>query len=174
MAGAEYNSLRIEGDPGNYIYSYAKSGAVHVRICYYNYYQYVNGHEPTFLFGTNVLGQCIFTAIGVGARFSLIFAVIVSAINLTIGAIYGAIQGYYGGAVDMVMERISDVLNGVPFMVVTTLFQLHLANKVGVIPALLFAFVLTGWIGMAGRTRMQFSSTLSRRSQELWLPSFPL
>ena len=41
-------------------------------------------------------------------------------------------------------------------MVVTTLFQLHLANKVGVIPSLLFAFVLTGWIGMASRTRMQF------------------
>ena len=48
------------------------------------------------------------------------------------------------------------MLNGVPFMVVTTLFQLHLANKVGVVPALLFAFVLTGWIGMASRVRMQF------------------
>ena len=54
------------------------------------------------------------------------------------------------------MERISDVLSGVPFMVVTTLFQLHLANKVGVVPALLFAFVLTGWIGMAANVRMQF------------------
>ena len=57
---------------------------------------------------------------------------------------------------DMIMERVSDVLSGVPFMVVTTLFQLHLANKVGVVPALLFAFVLTGWIGMASRVRMQF------------------
>ena len=56
----------------------------------------------------------------------------------------------------MIMERVSDVLSGVPFMVVTTLFQLHLANKVGVVPALLFAFVLTGWIGMASRVRMQF------------------
>ena len=41
-------------------------------------------------------------------------------------------------------------------MVVTTLFQLHLANKVGPVVALLFAFVLTGWIGMASRVRMQF------------------
>lgn len=54
------------------------------------------------------------------------------------------------------MERIADVINGVPFIVVTTLFQLHLANKVGVVPALLFAFVTTGWIGMAARVRMQF------------------
>ena len=56
----------------------------------------------------------------------------------------------------MVMERISDVISGIPFIVTATLFQLHLANKVGVVPALLFAFVLTGWIGMASRVRMQF------------------
>ena len=54
------------------------------------------------------------------------------------------------------MERISDILAEMPFIVVTVLFQLHLAKKVGVIGALLFAFVLTGWIGMASRVRMQF------------------
>ena len=53
---------------------------------------------------------------------------------------------------------VPDVLNFlcVVVIVVTTLFQLHLANKVGVVPALLFAFVTTGWIGMAARVRMQF------------------
>ena len=98
----------------------------------------------------------LFGAIGIGARFSLVFAILVSAINLTIGAVYGAIQGYYGGAVDMIMDRIADILYEVPFMVVATLFQLHLAQKVGVVPSFLFAFVLTGWIGMAALTRKQF------------------
>ena len=155
-AGAEYNSLRIPGDDGSYIYSFAKSGAVHVRVCYYNYYQYMNGHEPSYIFGTNSMGMDLFCAIGVGSRFSIIFAIIVSAINLTIGAIYGAIQGYYGGKIDLVMDRISDILSGVPFTVVTVLFQMHLAQKVGIIGAFLFAFVLTGWIGMAALTRKQF------------------
>ena len=155
-AGAEYNSLRIEGDDGSYIYSYSKSGAVQCRINYFNYYNYLNNRQPMFIFGTNNLGQDLFGAIGIGARFSLIFAILVSSINLTIGAIYGAIQGYYGGAVDKVMERIADILYEVPFMVVATLFQLHLAQKVGVVPSFLFAFVLTGWIGMAALTRKQF------------------
>ncbi len=48
------------------------------------------------------------------------------------------------------------MLADVPFLVVATLFQLHLAEKVGVLPSLLFAFVLTGWVGMAARVRMQF------------------
>ena len=155
-AGAEYNSIRIPGDDGSYIYSTAKSGAVQCRVFYYNYYIYRNGHEPSYLMGTNVMGMDLFSAIGVGARFSILFAIFVSAINLTIGAIYGAVQGYYGGWVDMTLDRFSDILSGVPFVVVTTLFQLHLAQKVGTVPSFLFAFVLTGWIGMAALTRKQF------------------
>lgn len=154
--GAPYYSKRIEGDPGNYIYSGAKSGAVHVRLCYYNYYQYLNGFEPSYIFGTDSLGRDLFAAIGIGARFSLIFAIVVSTINLTLGAFYGAVQGYYGGMVDMILDRISDILSGIPFVVVATLFQLHLAQKVGVVVSFLFAFVLTGWIGMASLTRKQF------------------
>ena len=156
IEGAPYNSLRVEGDDGSYIYSVAKSGAVQARVCYYNYYQYVNGHEPSFIFGTNTMGQDLFTAVAVGARFSLLFAILVSVINLTIGAFYGAIQGYYGGMVDMIMDRVVDILSGVPFIVVTTLFQLHLARRVGVVGSFIFAFVLIGWIGMAALTRKQF------------------
>ena len=156
IEGAPYDSLRIAGDDGSYIYSVKKSGAVQVRVSYYNYYRYLNGIEPTYIFGTTAMGQDLFSAIGIGARFSLIFAILVSAINLSIGAVYGAIQGYYGGMVDMILDRISDILSGVPFVVVTTLFQLHLAQKVGIVPSFLFAFVLTGWISMAALTRKQF------------------
>ncbi len=151
-----YNSIRVAGDDGSYIYSAAKSGAVQCRVNYYNYYQYLNGHEPIYVFGTTSMGQDLLSAIGIGARFSLVFAIVVSAINLTIGAFYGAVQGYYGGYVDMFMDRFADILSGVPFIIVTTLFQLHLSQKVGVVPSFLFAFVLTGWIGMSALTRKQF------------------
>lgn len=83
-------------------------------------------------------------------------AVCVSVLNFIIGALYGAVEGYYGGVLDIVLERISDILNGVPFIVVATLFQIHLSAKVGAVPCLLFAFVLTGWLGTAYRVRTQF------------------
>ena len=158
-----YHSIRIaaDNDP-DHPFAYTRvtgtstSKSLITRINKYTYFQYRYGFEPRFTFGTNARGQDIFTRLASGARFSFILAICISAINLFIGAIYGAIEGYYGGTTDLVMERISDILADVPFMVVTTLFQLHLANKVGVVPALLFAFVLTGWIGMAARVRMQF------------------
>jgi oligopeptide transport system permease protein len=102
------------------------------------------------------MGQDLFSAIGIGARFSLIFAILVSAINLTLGAIYGAIQGYYGGNIDMIMDRIADILSGIPMVVVITLFNLHLSKTFGPVGAFLLAFILTGWIGMAALTRKQF------------------
>ena len=158
-----YHSLRIAADtdpekPLAYarVTGTAANKSYVVRVSKYNYFQYRYGFEPEFIFGTNDRGQDIFTRLASGARFSFLLAICVSAINLTIGAIYGAIEGYYGGVIDLTMERISDILGGIPFMVVTTLFQLHLANKVGPVVALLFAFVLTGWIGMAARVRMQF------------------
>ena len=154
--GAPYTSTRIEGDDGSYIYSFATSGSVKVRLCYYNYYRYLNGTEPTYWMGTTSMGQDLFSCIGYGARFSLIFAILVSAVNLSMGAVYGAVQGYYGGRIDMFMDRISDVLSGVPMMVVITLFQLHLGDSMSPVGAFLLAFIVTGWIGMAALTRKQF------------------
>ena len=157
----KYDSeMRIAGDDGEngkwYVYAIKNQTGYKVRVLYREYYTYMNGHEPTFLFGTNAYGQDIFTCLAAGARLSFLLAIFVSAINLTIGAIYGSIEGYYGGATDIIMERISDILASVPFIVVVTLFKLHLSEKVGMLPSLLFAYVMTGWVGMASRVRLQF------------------
>ena len=127
-----------------------------VRVLYYNYYQYKNGFEPEYIFGTDSQGYDMALRLSQGVRLSLLVSICVSLINFIIGAVYGAIEGYYGGVTDLIMERISDILSGVPFIVVATLFQIHLAQKAGPILSLLFAFVLTGWIGTASLVRTQF------------------
>lgn len=164
----DYDSLRIDGDPGKedptaenrYRYAHltgsSESLSYKCRIFMYTYFQYRFGFEPAFLLGTTAMGQDLLTRLAGAARFSLIFAVCVSLINMLIGVVIGAIEGYYGGTTDMLIERFIDILARVPFMVVATLFQLHLAKVVGPVVSMLFAFVLTGWIGMAGTVRMQF------------------
>ena len=157
-----YDSLRIPGDEGGqngkswYVYSIKNQTGYRVRVLYSEYYKYKNGFEANHLFGTNQHGQDIFVCLAMGARLSFILAISVSIINFIIGVSYGSVEGYYGGLVDLILERISDILSSVPPIVVATLFQLHLANKVGAVPSLLFAFVLTGWIGIASRVRTQF------------------
>ncbi len=153
-----YDSLRIPGDDGSYRYATVTGdgSSYRCRVFLYTYFQYRYGFEPSFLLGTTGQGQDILTRLASAARFSLVFALCVSAINLFIGAVYGAIEGYYGGTADLLMERFTDILSRVPFLVVATLFQLHLAARVGPVISLLFAFVLTGWLSIANITRMQF------------------
>ena len=156
-----------------------------VRVLYYNYYRYKNGFEPNYILGTDSQGYDLALRMAGGIKLSLLVAICVSFINFIIGAVYGAIEGYYGGLTDLIMERISDILSGVPFIIVATLFQIHLAAKVGAVPSLLFAFVLTGWIGTAARVRTQFyrfknqeyvmaARTLGARdSRIIWKHIFP-
>lgn len=160
----KYDSIRIPGDDGTagedgdewYVYAIKNQTGYRCRVLYSAYFEYKNGFEASFLFGTNQHGQDIFVCLASGAQLSLLLALSVSIINFFIGITYGSTEGYYGGVMDLTMERISDILASVPFIVVASLFQLHLAKRVGPIPSLLFAFVLTGWIGIASRVRTQF------------------
>ena len=161
----QYQSSRIAGDGENgieYEYAQPKDVGWEVRVNYYEYYVYNHTYvakdgikKPSFLFGTTDSGQDILTCLASGARFSFIFAIAVAVVNMFVGAIYGAIEGYYGGKIDLVMERISDILAAVPFMIVITLLKLHMGGTSNIL-ILFIAFFLTGWIGMAGTTRMQF------------------
>ncbi len=150
-----------EGDTKQYNYAEAKDGGMwNIRVDYLEYYKYTHAmaddgiKEPLFIFGTNHAGKDLFTCLAGGARFSFILAIIVAAFNLFVGAIYGAIEGYYGGKIDIIMERIVDILASIPFMIVITLLKYHLNASHLII--LFISFFLTGWTGMAGRTRMQF------------------
>ncbi len=155
------DNYKRDADGNLVYYEYSGGGTVDtaqykIRVLYYNYYQYLYGFEPNYIMGTESQGYDMALRIADGIQLSLLIAVAVCVINFVIGAIYGAIEGYYGGAVDLILERVSDILSGVPFIIVATLFQKHLAKSVGPIVCLLFAYVLTGWIGTASRVRTQF------------------
>ncbi len=167
---APYDSLRIEGEDGfvedgvQYYYAYGRmnDGGVEVRAEYYELYIYEHTQEkkdgitePLFWFGTTGTGKDIFACLAYGARFSFIFASVVAVVNFVIGVIWGAIAGYFGGKIDLFMERFTDILGAVPTMIVITLLKYHMGATSQVI-VLFIAFFATGWIGMAGTTRMQF------------------
>ena len=159
---AHFEDNYVRDENGNVVYwKYMGGGTfetaqLRIRVLYYNYYQYLYGSTPDYILGTDSQGYDLALRIAKGIQLSLLISVCVCVINFIIGAIYGAIEGYYGGWVDMIMERISDILSGVPFIIVATLFQMHLASKLGPVPCLLFAYVVTGWIGTAHRVRTQF------------------
>lgn len=108
---------------------------------------------PKFIFGTDEYGHDIFKKAFAGLRTSLILGICTTAFCFLFGLCWGSISGYFGGNVDLAMERFCEILSGVPWIVVMTLCILHLGNN---FLTFFFALCLTGWMGTAARTRTQF------------------
>lgn len=110
---------------------------------------------PYFIFGTNAKGQDFFKMVFEGLRTSLLLGFACAAINILIGIVWGAISGYFGGYTDLLMERFTDILGGMPWIVVMTLCVLHLGGQGRDFFVFLLALCLTGWIGTASSMRSQ-------------------
>ena len=112
---------------------------------------------PKFLFGTDGSGFDLVTRCFTYLLRSLALALCTSAFCFIFGLCWGSISGYFGGNVDLFMERFCDILAAVPGVVVLTLTILILDEKgVDKTVELGIAICLTGWMGVSGRTRTQF------------------
>ena len=118
-----------------------------------------------YWFGTDVLGRDIFTRTWMGTRISLYIALVAVAIDMIFGLSYGLISGYFGGAIDNIMQRFAEVLNGIPSLVVVTLLIIVL--KPGLL-TITFSLMITGWIGM---NRIARAQVLKLKEQEFVLAS---
>lgn len=119
-------------------------------------YRYKNlgyNNMPRFLFGTDVNGYDMFKKAFAGLRTSLILGLVTAAFCLVFGLCWGSISGYFGGNIDLLMERFCEILSGIPWIVIMTLAILHLGNN---FMTFFLALCMTGWLGTAGRTRTQF------------------
>ena len=123
------------------------------------------GEGHVHYFGTDTLGRDIFTRIWMGGRVSLTIAVVSALVDLILGSIYGGVSGYFGGRVDMVMQRFLEVANGIPRLVIVTLLLLVL--QPGMV-TIIFALMLTEWVGMS---RIARAEMLKLKDQEFVLAS---
>lgn len=119
----------------------------------YGYRKLGYDKAPKFIFGTDSSGFDLFKRSFAGLRTSLILGVCTAAFCFCFGLVWGSVSGYFGGSVDLWMERFCEILGGVPWIVLMTLCILHLGNN---FLTFFLALCLTGWIGTASRTRTQF------------------
>ncbi len=117
----------------------------------YNVYEQKNVDEYYWL-GTDSLGRDIFTRVWKGTQVSLYIALLAAMIDMVIGVLYGAISGFIGGRTDTIMQRITEVLVGIPNLVVVILMIIVLDPG---ILSITIALTITGWVGMARVVRAQ-------------------
>ena len=142
-----------EGSVVEIVREYEANGVPVVDVLV-DYYAYTKVPEDEYhWFGTDYLGRDICTRLFRGARISLIIALLSVLTNVVIGTIYGSIAGYYGGKVDMFLTHFAEVLDGLPYIVVTILFMILFGSGMF---SIILALTVTGWIGTARLVRAQF------------------
>ena len=125
--------------------------SVKVTVSYYKFLGY--DKMPRYLMGTDKSGRDMFKYVFEGLRTSLLLGVLTFIVCFLFGLLWGSICGYFGGTVDLLMERFTDILAGIPWIVVMTLIIIHMGSNFWTFA---LALCLTGWIGTAARTRTQF------------------
>lgn len=112
----------------------------------YDIYEAKGVGDEYFWFGTDTLGRDQWTRLWLGTRVSLIIAFVAAFIDLVIGVTWGGISGYFGGRVDDIMQRILEVLVGIPNLVIILLMMVFM--RPGIV-SIIIALTITGWTGMA-------------------------
>ncbi len=114
-------------------------------------------------FGTDQFGRDLWVRTWMGTRISLLIAFVAALLDLTLGVTYGAVSALAGGKVDAVMQRIIEVLVGIPHLIIVILLMMVMPAGIWTI---VVALSITGWVNMA---RLVRGSILKLKNQEFVL-----
>jgi peptide/nickel transport system permease protein len=106
-------------------------------------------------FGTDNIGRDVFSRVVHGARVSLRIGISATVISLIIGLILGAMSGFFGGATDTLLMRLTDVFLAIPYIILAV----AIASVVGRSEnSVILILGLTGWLFIARIVRASFLS----------------
>jgi len=121
-----------------------------------NYFtQHPNPARPSGnnLLGTDDRGRDVLARLIYGFRISVIFALALTTLGILIGVVTGALQGYFGGRLDLFMQRLIEIWGSMPELYLLIIFASLFE------PSLLLLIViltLFGWMGLADYVRAEF------------------
>jgi len=120
-------------------------------------------------FGTDSLGRDVFTRVIYGTRISLKVGIMAMVISLLIGILTGAVSGYFGGIIDTVIMRITDVFMALPAallaLAVMAIFENPSVNKI---------FLVLGLIGWTTVARLVRARVMEIKNEEYVMASIAL
>jgi peptide/nickel transport system permease protein len=124
-----------------------------------------------FIFGTDELGRDIFSRIIYGARITLFIACFTVIISITIGLLLGFLAAYFGGYLDLVLSRFTDIFLTIPSIFFVIMILAFWGNSIF---AVIVVLGLTGWMSLFKIVKGEVASIIKKdyfiSSQKLGMP----
>ena len=119
-----------------------------------------------FLFGSDNVGQDIFSRILYGAQVSLSIGIVGILISTIIGMIVGGIAGYFGGATDFAIMRIVEVLLALPSLYFILILRQSFGTGMSSVHIYFIIVIILAFIGWATEARVIRGMVMSIKEQE--------
>ncbi len=103
--------------------------------------------------GTDDQARDVLARVIYGFRLSVLFAFIVTAVSAVIGVLAGAVQGYFGGWVDLIFQRVVEVWSNIPSLYIIMIVSAVIAPNFWM---MVFLVALFGWTALVGVVRAEF------------------
>jgi len=110
---------------------------------------WIDGHY----LGTDDRGRDVLARLVYGLRISMIFGISIAITGTIIGCLLGGTQGYFGGWIDLIGQRLTEIWGSIPRLYILIILSSFL------VPSALLLFLilnLTAWMGIAAYTRAEF------------------
>jgi microcin C transport system permease protein len=104
-------------------------------------------------FGTDDQGRDVLARLIYGFRISVLFGLILCVVSSIIGVAAGAVQGYFGGWVDLLFQRFLEIWSGLPELYLLIILASIITPSFGILLGLLLLF---SWTGLVGVVRAEF------------------
>ncbi len=121
---------------------------------------------PLFLLGTDSLGRDLFTRILYGSRISLSIGLVGVVLTFTFGLLFGGISGYFGGAVDTMVQRLIDLIRCIPTIPLWMALAAALPRDWPPDRMYLGIVLITSVIGWTGLARVIRGKVLALREED--------
>jgi microcin C transport system permease protein len=104
--------------------------------------------------GTDEAGRDVFVLLVYGFRISIAFALVIWSIGYSLGIVVGAVQGYYGGWIDIGLQRFEEIWSAIPFLYTIMIIASLRTPTFVVLVALMI--ILVSWLGITTYMRAEF------------------
>ena len=121
------------------------------------------------LLGTDQYGYDVLTRLMYGGRVSLSLGFVVIFLETFLGTVIGAISGYFGKWVDMIIMRVSEVVGGMPFLPFALLLSAIIGTRISVELRMYLIMVVLGILSWTGICRLIRAQILAEREKEFVL-----